>query len=606
MGSPAPTSRGLARDSRRDSSAGSDAKLGSASGKGVWKWAVGQDGALKTPRALSSPSNGAGGGGEWTGGGGANAGAGAESGPKKRLGVSQTPSGNRSVVRLDKSADSAGIPLTTGRLRRKSSQCGPLPPGSLLEGSSPGLTVEPSPASSGRARDFHKRGESSGSSNLNAADEERSRPSPRSLSIECPSYAGGGGGGGSSNSSTAAAGGSSSSAFTSGRGPGAGPLKTPSSANADRGGEVPTPISILPGCSGDGRDVTRKARKLAMMALAAEEAEKSGSGVPASCQDLLALANAVAASEKPQSQAPRRGKLLRLLSHDGAMDYRGGITPGRRKLMRLGSQEPVVEEGDPSAVRRSKKLSLRRANSLSAAQHARRKSGSSLIGSRIGRQNESVVGGPPRHEGDREVSGEGLSLDGSEQAPVSTIATLGSTSRDVASSGENAPEASPRARALEVTSSSAQQYPGEDPANGDRTGRGGGDGAFTRGSRHGDTRSSPRASSELRLGESGTAGSSSNVSLGAPLAKVSPLLAANGGAFFDGQGEGGSGVTLGEAEEAVSQATVGAEAVVRDCLYNSHGMVALDGFLWKPGSIRLVKRWMMLVDNTLYYFVRPG
>lgn len=594
MGSPAPTSRGLTRDSRRDSSVGTDAKLGSTSGKGVWKWGGGQDGVMKTPRA----SDGAGGGGDWTGG----ASAGAESGMKKRLGAFQTPSGNRSVVRPDKGADSAGVPFTTGRLRRKSSQCGPFPPGSLLEGSSPGLTMAPSPASSGRARAFHKRGESSGSSsNLNSADEERSRPSPRPLSIECPSYAGGGGGGGSSNNSTAAAGGSSSAAFTSGRGPGAGPLKTPSSANADRGGQVPTPISVLPGCGGDGRDVTRKARKLAMMALAAEEAEKSGSGVPASCQDLLALANAVAASEKPQSQAPRRGKLLRLLSHDGAMDYRGGITPGRRKLMRLGSQEPAVEEGDPSMVRRSKKLSLRRANSLSAAQHARRKSGSGLIGIRSGKQS------PPRLEGDREVSGEALSIEESEQAPVSTIAaTLGSTSRDVASSGENAPEASPRARALEVTSSSAQQYPGEDPANGDGGVRGSGDGVFTGSSRHGDTRSSPRASSELRVGESGTAGSSSSVSLGAPLAKVSPLLAANGGVFFCGQGEGGSGVTLGEAEEAVSQATVGAEAVVRDCLYNSHGMVALDGFLWKPGSIRLVKRWMMLVDNTLYYFVRPG
>lgn len=603
MGSPAPTSRGLTRDSRRDSSVSSDAKLGLMSGKGVWKWGGGHEGVMKTPRAMSSPSNGAvGGKGEWTGG----ASAGAESGPKKRLGVSQTPNGNRSVVRPDKGADSSGVPFTTGRLRRKSSQCGPLPPGSSLEGSSPGLTMEPSPASSGRARAFHKRGESSGSINLKAADEDRSRPSPQPLSIECPSYAGGGGGGGSSNSSTAAAGGSSSAAFTSGRGPGAGPLKTPSSANPDRGGQVPTPISVLPVCGGDGRDVTRKARKLAMMALAAEEAEKSGSGVPASCQDLLALANAVAASEKPQSQAPRRGKLLRLLSHDGSMDYRGGITPGRRKLMRLGSQEPTVEEGDPSTVRRSKKLSLRRANSLSAAQHARRKSGSGLIGIRGGKQSDGVVGGPPRQEGDREVSGEALLIDGSEQAPVSTIATLGSTSRDVASTGDTAPEASPRARALEVTSSSAQQYPGEDPANGDGAVRGSGDRAFTGGSRHGDTRSSPRASSELRMGESGATGSSSSVSLGAPLAKVSPLLAANGGAFFCGQGEGGSGVTLGETEEAVSQATVGAEAVVRDCLYNSHGMVALDGFLWKPGSIRLVKRWMMLVDNTLYYFVRPG
>ena len=72
------------------------------------------------------------------------------------------------------------------------------------------------------------------------------------------------------------------------------------------------------------------------------------------------------------------------------------------------------------------------------------------------------------------------------------------------------------------------------------------------------------------MGESRATGSSSSVSLGAPLAKISPLLAANRGVFFCGKGEGGSGVNLGEPEEAVSQATVGAEAVVRDC----HGMEA--------------------------------
>lgn len=62
----------------------------------------------------------------------------------------------------------------------------------------------------------------------------------------------------------------------------------------------------------------------------------------------------------------------------------------------------------------------------------------------------------------------------------------------------------------------------------------------------------------------------------------------------------------GVAHAPVTHPTVDAEAVVRDCLYNSHGIVALDGYLWKPGSVRVVKRWMMLVDNTLYYFVRPG
>ncbi|CAN0066695.1 unnamed protein product, partial [Ectocarpus sp. 6 AP-2014] len=94
---------------------------------------------------------------------------------------------------------------------------------------------------------------------------------------------------------------------------------------------------------------------------------------------------------------------------------------------------------------------------------------------------------------------------------------------------------------------------------------------------------------------------STEVRLGLPHSNISPLLKAERGVFPfvpDGAEK--------DKEEEALQASAGAEAVVRDCLYNSHGMVALDGYLWKPGSIRLVRRWMMLVDNTMYYFVKPG
>ncbi|CAN0359256.1 unnamed protein product, partial [Discosporangium mesarthrocarpum] len=53
-------------------------------------------------------------------------------------------------------------------------------------------------------------------------------------------------------------------------------------------------------------------------------------------------------------------------------------------------------------------------------------------------------------------------------------------------------------------------------------------------------------------------------------------------------------------------ATLGAEGVVRDTLYNSHGLVALDGYLYKVGAYgRLTRRWMMLIDNIMYYFRSP-
>lgn len=84
--------------------------------------------------------------------------------------------------------------------------------------------------------------------------------------------------------------------------------------------------------------------------------------------------------------------------------------------------------------------------------------------------------------------------------------------------------------------------------------------------------------------------------IGRPLSVLNDVL--NGVLNGDGAGVGTPDVSISSA--------VGAEAVVRDTLYNSHGIVALDGYLWKPGALRIVRRWMMLVDNSLYYFVRPG
>jgi len=155
-----------------------------------------------------------------------------------------------------------------------------------------------------------------------------------------------------------------------------------------------TDRELAPTPPGGATDLTRKSRKLAMMMLATKEVEKFGAGKPASCQDLLAIANAAAMSEKPSPQPFRgsTGKLMRLLSQDATIDTRGGITPGRR-------------------------------DSLSAAEYARRKSGPVAFGGAA----QDGVGIPPRHDRDASNSGEALSsLDGSEQAPASTLATLGS------------------------------------------------------------------------------------------------------------------------------------------------------------------------------------
>ena len=644
-GLPTPGRLAFPEDTRRDISAMAGGGVGGsgAAGKGIWKWGI-HDGIPKTPKAGSSKAGSEG----WTSNGDQ---------VSKRPGTCTTPSGSRSGILMDREVDARKMPLTTGRMRRKSSPCGPSP-SSVMEGSSPALTVEPSPTSSSHAyQGPHKRGGGgSSSSSFTLADDDASRLSPRPPSIDYPPATGGG---------------ASGSVGGGGRGDHGAPLlrtplkvnaeRQPSNVNADREARTPS--------SGAAQEVTRKARKLAMMAQAAEEAERSGTGRPTSCQDLLALANAVAASEKPHSSQahPRRGKLLRLLSHDAVIDYRSGIAPSRRKLMRLGSHETLPEENERDgfeAPKRNKRLSLRRTNSLSTADHARRKSGS------LGHDCGGIL--PSRRERDQhdisDSKGASSPSGGSsEQASVtSSQATLGTRAPAGIPSGrteqaeKEVEKTSPRpssARAVALGAALARVSSGEKNANReDGPSSGGGEvgatdnsgvagehssggatsgsasSATPRGSRHVTKKSAPprpwRPSLDLNVEPSApsaaTAGSASasssaasvstDYSLGAPLSKVSPLLAANSGVFFGNGGVEGGGVAgsggvesgHGGCEMAAVQATVGAEAVVRDCLYNSHGMVALDGFLWKPGSLRLVRRWMMLVDNTLYYFVRPG
>ena len=380
---------------RRDSSF-LEGKASAGGSKGSWKW--GQDGVPRTPTAWSSSGAGARLGGELTDAGWRS----------KRPGISVTPSGSRSGVRMEKKAETSMAPLTTGWLRRKSTP----PPlsisSSLLEGSSPKLNSEPCPAPLIRAaRGFHKLGSGGSGSITNIVEDVCFQDSPCPLTIECPttSSSRGNSKGGSSRDIGAA-------------------VRTPSNMNTDR--------ELAPTPPGGATDLTRKSRKLAMMMLATKEVEKFGAGKPASCQDLLAIANAAAMSEKPSPQPFRgsTGKLMRLLSQDATIDTRGGITPGRRKLVRMSSMEaatPVDEQGEDScgvpSFRGSKMLSLRRTDSLSAAEYARRKSGPVAFGGAA----QDGVGIPPRHDRDASNSGEALSsLDGSEQAPASTLATLGS------------------------------------------------------------------------------------------------------------------------------------------------------------------------------------
>ena len=384
-------------------------------------------------------------------------------------------------------------------------------------------------------------------------------------------------------------------------------------------------------------DVTRKARKLAMMAEAAEIGAKLPCGAAAaSCQDLLALANAAAAGAKPPAVPPRRGKLLRYLSQDGGGGGNGGnaalwgtSTPGRGRFSRLVSLDGGGADGGVfgsfggggggssfggGASRVRDRLSLRRANSLSAAGHRRSNSrGSSsgeieAIAARMHRRSHDSGAVPPVHEkggvnGNVAVN-PGLGLDSRDDV----VAAPAAPAVPVPPPAPAAP-ASPRvrARSRDRSRSRAPGAPTVGEAEMDYSSDAGNTAAVSVGIEHifAAVSSNEKAPDPIVV-------PSAEVNLGPPLAKVSPLLAASGaGGSVDGGGEGrGSGSYpfyggVEEAAEAESTAA-GPEAVVRDCLYNSHGMVALDGYLWKPGSIRLVRRWMMLVDNTLYYFVRPG
>ena len=382
-----------------------------------------------------------------------------------------------------------------------------------------------------------------------------------------------------------------------------------------------------------------------MMAFAAETAvsQRGGDGSQPGTQDLLALANAAAAGEKPPAR-PRRGKLMRYLSHDGgSADSRanggsGSSTPSRGRLTRMtslqlqdeaGIGQPQAGTGAGIVLRATrKKMSFRRSNSHSAADFKKREQGARIAGGK----NPSDIGIRPPEE----ISG--------KPAPrrTTTSTTAATTVAAAAVPNTAATAATPRRRAPPMTASSprvrasqmgemfdSSSYAGDDPARPgharggssrgndialDNSGGDGGDG-HAKLAGHRKSKSTHCPTSTSSGGVTVTKGSaptpppmpativlpSNDVSLGLPHSNISPLLKADRGVFpFVAV----RGPVRGEEEAA--QASAGAEAVVRDCLYNSHGMVALDGYLWKPGSIRLLRRWMMLVDNTLYYFVKPG
>lgn len=521
-----------------------EAKTGS---RHVWRWGQAAEGILRTPR---TPSKGAGFDGS-------------------------TPRSAKGGIRKEKERD-IPPPLTASRMRRRNAPSGPSP---LSRGGvSPAVTVEPSPASS-RVLGFHRRSGSSCSS-VNNGDEVASMTSSQQQPVV--SLAGVGGGGGGSNSELGA------------------PPKTPMNRRVER-------------CSPPGTaEVTRKARKLAMMAMAAESAgSMPGGGGNASCQDLLALANAAAAGEKPPAPPPRRGKLMRYLSQDGGLESGGfGLsTPGRGRLMRLVSKDMDADENGGAGVpggRRSL-LTLRRANSLSAAEASNKSATTPIARGDIGqvdtkpgrtprakRGDSGARVGPRVGRGDsgarpcRWNSGARASR-GDSGAPPLDRNSSGSARVAAASAGSALPDAaatvsapSPRARVAKTAAVLGRERCASNavPGSGAR-----------------DTRGSSEAAVAGVADVEGVP--SADVNLGVPLEKVSSLMGTDDSSVGDED-------IFASGEYAAAQATVGAEAVVRDCLYNSHGMVALDGYLWKPGAIRLVRRWMMLVDNTLYYFVRPG
>lgn len=297
-----------------------------------------------------------------------------------------------------------------------------------------------------------------------------------------------------------------------------------------------------------------------MMAKVAETVAASPSRQPASCQNLLALANAAAVAEAAPAPAPRRGKLMRYLSADAGLDKRGGSTPSRgSRLMRLAVQESDALDGGGTSTNRVKRMTLRRSNSLSEAEQNRQSNGTRGGGND---KKETAGVATPRRENRKGANGDGVTFDENRRAKRASLAS-----------------APPHAKAATLP---ARRGARKDELNENSESSGAaannGDVALRNGGKAHEVPPEP-----IMLPSSG------GVSLGVPVSNISPLL------------PGGPAAVVGMSAE-----TVGAEAVVRDCLYNSHGMVALDGYLWKPGSLRIVRRWMMLVDNTLYYFIKPG
>lgn len=575
----------------------------------AWRWGQGGEEFFKSPNRASRGSGAWGGDDNELGAssGGRCSGSGRARGNSSSGGGTALPKAGG--IRRDRDREAQQLPGTTGRTRRRVppsfSGPSPAPRGGGADGgvTLPFTAVDPAPSHStaaARARSFQRRSMSGGSSNYAAIAGD-----------EASAAAGGGGGGPKLPPTTprASGGGLGGSGDASGA-----PPKTPML----RAGSSDSDKLSPPGIS----DVTRKARKLAMMAAAAETAvSKPGSdGSQPDTQDLLALANAAAMGEKPPARAPRRGKLMRMLSHDGGnsegkANGGGGVGAGRR-LMRMASQDETAR-AQPGIVRANsrKKMTFRRSSSLSAAEHERR-GGQVALGVNADGHGGGV---PPIDKTPRGFAAApnnaaapaaGSAAPGGSASPMTTASprerasNLGQIfdgSSDVAGDpGRDRPVGSGSSHGCRVA-------PGdEDGGEGEGGGGGGGRsrGTTRRGHRRAMTGNAP-ASSNATSGPGPAPPPmpttiimpSNDVSLGLPHSNISPLLKADRGVF--------PFMAVSREEEA-AKASAGAEALVRDCLYNSHGMVALDGYLWKPGSIRLVKRWMMLVDNTLYYFVKPG
>lgn len=567
-------------------------------------------------------------------------------------------------VRKERERDIPPTPITTGRTRRRTRSASGLVP-ALRRGQSgsvaaPGLTLDgpsstPSPPTAAAAA-------AAAATAAGARNFRRQSMSPSRIES--------GAGGNSGGDDAAAAGSRppmSPRGSASGGGGDAGPPpKTPA---RPRGGGGANPDRLTPPDTAGATRKAKKLVVIRAAAAAAETAafnrSAGGDGAGAGgdqqpgTQDLLALANAVAVGVAPPTRAPRRGrKLMRYLSHDagpadGSSPAASNGTPSARGFMRINSSQGPSAQPPGSVPRMGrKKMALRRLNSLSAAAWGARAESVSDSGSRSPP--------PPRPPGGRSVpalGGAGGAPAASRNAPTNpvpattttdpafaatatsvtvttTTPTSGGGSVPTASVASPMTDSSPRARASDASGSHIFNSPGygkNDPAaaaaavpardpvaaiDQQRRGRVGDSPAHGAGAGGGHTRASV---SEGGNGAAATAASvarvpppmpntivlpSTEVRLGLPHSNISPLLKAERG-VFPFVPDGAERAEEDDEEEAL-QASAGAEEVVRDCLYNSHGMVALDGHLWKPGSIRLVRRWMMLVDNTLYYFVKPG